>query len=884
MNYLLNENFDNLQGWKLYKSAVSPDYKNSSNYSLKFITNGSYAITPLLTTPQNIQLHYKLSTHQTWGTDKWGNPSFNPVDQLFLYYSKDLVVWTKINCGGPDGGIFPSKDIPEHEIKYFYKSNKVNISLYENIYLKLERVNKNGGKVSEDFYIDDIIIENKIKSFKTNVVISAYDAAEFIEECLDSIKSQTHPVNKILLGIDGCPKTLEKVKNISWKYDNLEIYNAEKKNKGKYVTINSLIDLVPNDEYFITFDADDVMNPDMVSKMTIDTQPKVCDDGVIFISKEIFNKVGGYQDWKCAADSDLLKRLSNVTKINRIERLYFRREHEKQLTKMPETKHGSELRRTYTKIMNENKNIKIEAKKNEIKKIEEMDELDVKILGMLEDMEKRELKDKIERLEERINIIDNRLKYIETNKSTEDKLPLSIIITAYQTENYIEECLDSIENQTYFNNNNNYEILIGVDNCAKTLKKLEEIKSKYRNIKIYMMDSNKGTYITSNTLLNLVKYDNILRFDSDDIMDLDMIKEVMYFAKYYDVIRIKCVDFFIKDNKKIYTLFKRFAAGVIFYKKPIIELVGAYEPWICAADSDLIERINKISTSYFLDKVLFYRRVHQNSLSTRDETKNNSQIRNMYHSKMIENKNNNIINVERITNSFKEIIKIKHLVVTRLAIKWRFNETNLSWDDWLKNSIYLMNRYCRPSLKNQSNQDFTLLSIVDKSVTYYGDVLENEIILKVPEIKKGIDIKKVIINSINKYIYTLKGYDYVIITRLDRDDCLAHDFVDNIRNNFSYIEEYIDINYSYIYDTKTDIFYKSEKYKKMISPFVSTYEKINNGKINCYPFLVDHTKVGKMLNGKKCDKLQCIQVIHDYNLKNKVYGIITDINKKDFGI
>lgn len=49
---------------------------------------------------------------------------------------------------------------------------------------------------------------------------------------------------------------------------------------------------------------------------------------------------------------------------------------------------------------------------------------------------------------------------------------VSIILTAWKTQDYIEECLDSINKQQFFNKEKtNYEILLGIDGCEKTLEK-----------------------------------------------------------------------------------------------------------------------------------------------------------------------------------------------------------------------------------------------------------------------------------------------------------------------------------------------------------------------------------------------------------------------------
>lgn len=212
---------------------------------------------------------------------------------------------------------------------------------------------------------------------KINVIISAYRAVNFIEECLDSIQNQTYKCEKILVGVDGCINTLNKVIEIGDKYPNLEIYFSAK-NKGPYQMFNALMELIPDDEYIQRFDADDVMNSDMLDQMAIYDVPVVSrNDGILFVKKEILKKVGGFRAWRCAADSDMIFRLGkalNVNKIARAPQFFFRREHDGQLTKLNKTNLKSKLRKYYIGIYQENKSspnpdIYIEPIKSDIVKI-----------------------------------------------------------------------------------------------------------------------------------------------------------------------------------------------------------------------------------------------------------------------------------------------------------------------------------------------------------------------------------------------------------------------------------------------------------------------------------------------------------------------------------
>ena len=97
------------------------------------------------------------------------------------------------------------------------------------------------------------------------------------------------------------------------------------------------------------------------------------------------------------------------------------------------------------------------------------------------------------------------------------KNSISIIITAYKMEKYIKDTLDSISEQTWFKKNTNWEILIGIEACNKTLGCIQSIMNNYKNLRVFMMEENKGTYITTNTIMSLAKYNYLLCFEADDI-------------------------------------------------------------------------------------------------------------------------------------------------------------------------------------------------------------------------------------------------------------------------------------------------------------------------------------------------------------------------------
>ncbi len=181
------------------------------------------------------------------------------------------------------------------------------------------------------------------------IVISAYKAQKFIEACLDAACKQ----GNVLLGIDGCPDTLKKVKEIRDKYPTLRVFNFPK-NKGIYKTLNALIDYVPQDKMFIVFGADDVMREGMAKKMAKYMPCYSRHTGVMCISKELWNEMGGFRPWRVHADTDFIKRMRLKYKVPKIRKLFYRRKHSGQLTKMRKTGLRSKLRNDMRALTREN--------------------------------------------------------------------------------------------------------------------------------------------------------------------------------------------------------------------------------------------------------------------------------------------------------------------------------------------------------------------------------------------------------------------------------------------------------------------------------------------------------------------------------------------------
>jgi len=96
---------------------------------------------------------------------------------------------------------------------------------------------------------------------------------------------------------------------------------------------------------------------------------------------------------------------------------------------------------------------------------------------------------------------------------------LSVIMPAYNSEDYITKCIESVLNQSY----TNFEFII-IDDCSTD--RTSEIISRFKDkrIRYYKNERNLGCTKSLNRALKLANGEVIARMDSDDYCDKDRFK------------------------------------------------------------------------------------------------------------------------------------------------------------------------------------------------------------------------------------------------------------------------------------------------------------------------------------------------------------------------
>ena len=209
----------------------------------------------------------------------------------------------------------------------------------------------------------------------------------------------------------------------------------------------------------------------------------------------------------------------------------------------------------------------------------------------------------------------------------EQNYDISIIVPTFNNTHYIDECINSLMESS---SGLSYEILIGIDGCQKTYDHLED-KSFPENVKIFYFKENRGPYLIKNSLANIASSENILFFDSDDVMLKSSVSFLNDLSHKFEVIKFRLVNFVGDFNVNNVKGKSMFAEGVFFIKKSLFLSMNGFEPWMCAADSDFMARLYKKKLKiHFTDEILFYRRIHSENFTKRGDTGLGSKLRSSY--------------------------------------------------------------------------------------------------------------------------------------------------------------------------------------------------------------------------------------------------------------
>lgn len=206
----------------------------------------------------------------------------------------------------------------------------------------------------------------------------------------------------------------------------------------------------------------------------------------------------------------------------------------------------------------------------------------------------------------------------EMAESTKEHKDVSVIIPTYQSMEWIEDCLNSVKEQTYFRDND-YEILAGIDGDDRdTLEKIQEIEDKYEELNVYKFEERLYPAIIRNTLaFREASYDYMLFLDSDDVIVPDTVEEAIESVRDNSFVVFKMEAFRHPDQNDRKKGDYIHSMGVFFVPKKVFVESGGYKDKKFLEDVELLERLTLMGNEkvFLNDKVYLLRRLHEDSLS-----------------------------------------------------------------------------------------------------------------------------------------------------------------------------------------------------------------------------------------------------------------------------
>lgn len=220
----------------------------------------------------------------------------------------------------------------------------------------------------------------------------------------------------------------------------------------------------------------------------------------------------------------------------------------------------------------------------------------------------------------------------------------AVLITAFKSKQYILETIKSLD-KCRLPNYWTKEIFIGIDGCLETLDFLIE-----HGYHCYYSQENVGTYVLTNSLINLAlerNFDAFVRFDSDDIASDSFLYNGLSALESRNIIRASYRKF---DNSGNYVGKNRAQGsyGCVFFDKKILEAVGGYRHYRVSCDKDFVLRAahSGFSIAKIIPPALYFYRQHNSSLTIANALGKHSKARQQIEFEMNELLKNGQLKVE----------------------------------------------------------------------------------------------------------------------------------------------------------------------------------------------------------------------------------------------
>lgn len=217
-----------------------------------------------------------------------------------------------------------------------------------------------------------------------------------------------------------------------------------------------------------------------------------------------------------------------------------------------------------------------------------------------------------------------------------------------------------------------------------------------------------------------------------------------------------------------------------------------------------------------------------------------------------------------------------HYLITRFNLRAEYwdvtkNNEQLLTDEWMDNRMWLFENFCFPSVAGQTNKNFEWLLYFD---TNTKEVYKNRIIDLVAKHDNFhvffVDAMPAFEPELLKYIAEkAKDKAFIISTRIDNDDSIHVDFINEVQKQFNQ-QEYRAVDFIKGYSLQIEPCYILGKKEHLYNPFISLIEKNENPRTAFYQEHRNWKRDKKVT--QVAGKRLWLSIIHQRNKVNKFDG------------
>ncbi len=193
---------------------------------------------------------------------------------------------------------------------------------------------------------------------------------------------------------------------------------------------------------------------------------------------------------------------------------------------------------------------------------------------------------------------------------------ISVIITTYNYENYIERAIRSVSDQSL--SKKGYEIIVVNDASTDRTKKI--LQNYEEDVRVINLDKNVGLAAARNVGVKKAKGQFIVFLDADDYMHRDLLLIQKTFLAENNALDAVSIDYYLVDERGSHIEHvsadkKPIACGIMF-RKDLLYGIGLYdESFRAREDEDLRIRFLKKHKIYNIILPLYRYRMHDKNLT-----------------------------------------------------------------------------------------------------------------------------------------------------------------------------------------------------------------------------------------------------------------------------